>query len=292
MKRYRLPRELDAFADFTDLPRRLRELAILATPESWQFRTLRNMPCGADEILARHLQTVYHRHAENYARARDQAEEDENIYFDRRFACFHSGLRTAEDKAIYLVFVKKNPGESGNPWLFNQCILEDDWWLESLRTRPLYPTHTLASKAKGYDPDWQVQVEYRQMLMDEDIQEYLPISLRSPGAFQRSIKAAVSHARQQAHANPEYAAPLVWQSRVEYALPLYLNGWDIPDVAMLLRPERTGGYTGHRLLLPEMAYMSARLLGRVKAEWMKNLLVEPITSGSGTARRQRMRAGI
>lgn len=276
MRRYRLPRELDAFADFINLPTTLRSLAVLAAPEAWQFKTLRNMPCKADEILLRYLLAVYHRHVEDYGEARDQAEEDESIYIDRRFACFHTGLYRQDGTAIYMVFVQKTPGEEGNPWAFRRFVLESDWWIRDLKTTPLPLTYPVAANAKAYASDWLLHVEYRKMLMDMEMREYLPVSLRTPEAFQPSMKAAISQARNKAAANPDYAVPVVWQDRIEYALPLYLNGWTIPDVALLLRPERDKTYTGHHLMLPERAYMGARLLGPIRAGWMKALVVQPL----------------
>lgn len=276
MRRYRLPGELGAFADFENLPSALRTLAVLAAPESWQFKTLRDRPCQPDEILLRHMMAIFQRHSEDYAGARDQREEDESIYFDRRFACFRTGLHTADGRAIFMLFVKNPPDWNESPWTFREYILEDGWWIRNLKNRPQYPNYLSQAYVEGaYRPEQPLLIEFRRMLMNPETQAFLPVSLRTMESFQPSVKAALAHARKQAALDHEYAARVVWKGRVEYALPLYLNGWQLPDAALLIRPERDGRYVGHLLALPEVAYLGARLLGPIRASWLQCLVVQP-----------------
>ena len=82
-------------------------------------------------------------------------------------------------------------------------------------------------------------------------------------------------ARRKARLDWSIAVPQVFQSRIQYLLPIHLTRMDKPDLAMALSV-MDGYYVGHTCLTLEMAYQNARLLARPTAWWLTEL-VSPVT---------------
>ena len=78
-------------------------------------------------------------------------------------------------------------------------------------------------------------------------------------------------ARRKARLDWSIAVPQVFQSRIQYLLPIHLTRMDKPDLAMALSV-MDGYYVGHTCLTLEMAYQNARLLARPTAGWLTELV--------------------
>lgn len=275
MKPYALNLDLFKFAYFPNLWDTFQDLADMAYPEGWQYW---NPPfetvCPEVEILAKYFRTVYRKSALDFNEAPDQYQEDLSIYMEDKTACFHTGLYTRDYKAIYALFVENIRRNVMQPWVFSEFILEDCRWLSSLELRPEYPVYPAADFADAFYLDWPIRLSFRQISEDREMLAYLPEALREPEALQKKLQMSLAQSRKQAEVTPDYAAPLVYHERVQYTLPLHLTDGDRPDMAIVLAPMEGLLYAAHHLILPEMAYNSARLLGFIRAGWLKDLVID------------------
>lgn len=276
MKSSTLPLELQRLAYFPGLRDHLFDLADMAYPEGWQYKNPRFDSAYPEmEILLKYLRAVYRKHALDYNEASDEYMEDLSVFVDGKFICFHTGLYTRDYRAIYALFRKGDPRDRSKLCGFIDFILEDDAWLEALEVKPDYPVFPAAAFADAFYLDWPVDTAFRQIAQDREMLAYLPEPLREEDTLRRGFQRALSRARRNAEQIPYYAAPLVYNERVQYALPLHMTEGDRPDMAVVLVPLENLSYRAHHLLLPEMVYNNARLLGFVQAGWLQDMVIQP-----------------
>ena len=99
----------------------------------------------------------------------------------------------------------------------------------------------------------------------------LPESIRSAWNLPLLLETAVELARRKAMTDWSLAVPQLFQSRMQYLLPIHLTNMERPDLAMALSIME-GYYIGHTCLTLEMAYQNARLLARPTAGWLAELV--------------------
>lgn len=122
-----------------------------------------------------------------------------------------------------------------------------------------------------YDPEWEIRVNASHILEDEENAARLPESIRGAWNLPLLLETAVELARRKAMTDWSLAVPQIFQSRVQYLLPIHLTNMERPDLAMALSIME-GYYIGHTCLTLEMAYQNARLLARPTAGWLAELV--------------------
>lgn len=150
-----------------------------------------------------------------------------------------------------------------------------------------------------YDPEWEIRVNASHILEDEENAARLPESIRGAWNLPLLLETAVELARRKAMTDWSLAVPQIFQSRVQYLLPIHLTNMERPDLAMALsimegyyightcphRPSEasagvsaaceangTPGAIGAHGAELEMAYQNARLLARPTAGWLAELV--------------------
>ena len=136
---------------------------------------------------------------------------------------------------------------------------------------PLRPAYPVLQQMTHFNPEWEIRINAEHILGDEENVERLPASIRAAWNLPLMLETAVELARRKALVDWSLAVPRVFQSGVQYLLPIHLTNMERPDLAMALSI-MDGYYIGHTCLTLEMTYQNARLLARSTVGWLTQLV--------------------
>ena len=291
--------DLFQFAYIPSWYEQLYELSQLAAPEPWRFRQPTYETQNIETpILERYINQVFRKQAIDYSYA-PEGQTGQIFYINQEFACFHTGLNTKDYKSIYMCFSRNKRLDSLRKWCFKGFTTEDSPWFKYVPLLPSRPTYAMRQWMTYYDPEWEIRVNASHILEDEENAARLPESIRSAWNLPLLLETAVELARRKAMTDWSLAVPQIFQSRVQYLLPIHLTNMERPDLAMALsimegyyightcprRPSEasagvsaacgangTPGAIGAHGAKPEMAYQNSRLLARPTAGWLAELV--------------------
>lgn len=246
-------------------------LAALAMPESWQFKAPKDERDGLScIILLRYINTVFKALAIEHNNATTKDAADRYICVRDGYVCFHTGLMTRNYKDIYAYLEKNRLTHYSQPWVLKG--FGDDAWplLQKVEILPRKPFEHLSINALRFDPNWPVRVNINHMI-DTDNFQVIPEDLQAFPNIALLLRAGVEVARESARFIPSLAVPHLHYGQLQYLLPLCLYDPEVPDLAMTINP-MDGYYIGAACLSLEMAYSSARILGRPTAPWLVGLV--------------------
>lgn len=267
-----LQAELFSFAFVPAWYEQLYELSKFAQPESWCFRDIDLDAANIDTpILERYIHQIFRKQAIDFNYAESQAEADSIFYVRNEFACFNTGLQTKNLKDIYMYFDRNKRKNSLRQWYFKGFVDESSGLLKYVNPLPCRPAFPIRQIATYFDPDWEIRVNVDHILNDEENFSRLPESLQDAWNLPLLLETAVELARRWAISDWNIAVPQMFQSQIQYLLPIHLTRMDRPDLAMALSI-MDGYYIGHTCLTLEMAYQNARLLARPSAGWLTALV--------------------
>lgn len=269
--------ELSRFAYFKDLRESYLELARIASPEPWQFQnTCFGSSMPEVSILANYVRSMYWQRATTYTAAYhrgDQDEQDRHIYFDQESACLHTGLFTPYGQGIFMYFVPSvGNGPAIRPWFFQQYIEGDNRWLRQLKVQPECPVPECVPAEDAFHPEWPVMQSRNMILRGKEAVTTLPEEMQDSHTLLSRVTTALWQSVARASMTPGYAVPQYYKGTLRYALPLYLTGKRMPDLAIMLKPIEDRQYVMSHLALPEDIYANARLLGPISADWLTCLV--------------------
>lgn len=266
-----IPADLFSFAYIPAWFEQLYELSQLATPESWRFKCPdHEMQNDQTPILERYINQVFRKQAVEYNYAPPE-EADYIFYMRNEFACFHTGLYTSGFKAIYMCFERNKKRDTLRQWYFKSFATEGSATLKYVNPLPLRPAYAAVKHITYFDPEREIRINAEHILQDAENVERLPASIRTAWNLPLMLETAVELARRKALVDWNLAVPQVFQSRVQYLLPVHLTNMEKPDLAMALSV-MDGYYIGHTCLTCQMAYQNARLLARPTAGWLTQLV--------------------
>lgn len=250
----------------------LHELSCMATSEPWHYlQPLAETQNLNTPILERYINQVFKKQAVEYNGAKTQEDADSSFYVRNEFACFHTGLFTPRLKGIYMCFIRNKRTDTLRKWYFKGFMDENSEKLMYVHPLPLRPAHHIQEHVPSYNPEWRIRVNTNHILDDADNLSRIPESLRSAWNLPLLLETAVEITRRRAVNDWSLAVPQVFQSRVQYLLPVFLTNMERPDLAMALSV-MDGYYIGHTCLTLQMAYQNARLLARPTAGWLTQLV--------------------
>ena len=263
---------LSLFLGMAMITLKLWQLAELALPEPWRFRSGSYSEKNYDTpILERYIQSIFRKQVIDYNAATDKAEQDRIILMRNEYACFHTGLYTKRYKPIYACFGRNKKLDSLLKWCFRGFADENSALLRYISPLPEKPLYSMPLQGIHYVPDWPVRVNVEHILGDPANVARLPTELQSARNLPLLLETAVELARRKVVVSPGDAVPQIYQQRLQYLLPLCLTDMEKPDLAITLRP-MDGYYMGYTCLTLEMAYLNARLLARPTAKWLLDLV--------------------
>jgi len=266
-----IPADLFDFAFIPAWFEQLYELAQMAAPEPWryiqpEYETQNN----ETPILERYINQVFRKQAVEYNYAQPECA-DSFFYIRNEFSCFHTGLYTPQYRGIYMCFDRNKKRDTLKKWYFRGFADESSERLRYVQPLPQRPVFSARQSMTIYDPEWEIRVNTDHILGDVGNIARLPASLRGAWNLPLLLESAVELARRKARLDWNLAVPQVFQSRVQYLLPIHLTRMDKPDLAMALSI-MDGYYVGHTCLTLQMAYQNARLLARPTAGWLAALV--------------------
>lgn len=270
-----IPTDLFSFAFIPAWYEQLYDLSQFAVPEPWAYQ--RQEPGAANPetpILERYIHQIFRKQAVEYNYVEDDPYQADAVFYVRNeFACFNTGLQTQNYKDIYMCFDRNKRKDSLRQWYFKGFVDESSGLLKYVSPLPGRPAFPIKQWATYFDPAWEIRINVDHILNDEDNIMRLPESLRDAWNLPLLLETAVELARRKATSDWNLAVPQVFQSQIQFLLPIHLTRMDRPDLAMALSIME-GYYIGHTCLTLQMAYQNARLLARPTAGWL-TALVEP-----------------
>lgn len=253
----------------------LYELSRLAASEPWQFIRPEYETQNTDTpILERYINQIFRKQAIEHNDGPPE-EAAHPFYVRNEFSCFHTGLFTQTFQAIYMCFDRNKRLDTQKQWYFKGFATVDSPWLKYVCPLPSRPSFVVRQGMTYYEPEWEIRVNADHILKDAENEARLPKTIRGAWNLPLLLETAVELARRKALTDWSLAVPQVFQSRVQYLLPIHLTNMERPDLAMALSI-MDGYYIGHTCLTLQMAYQNARLLARPTAGWLADL-VAPAT---------------
>lgn len=265
--------DLFSFAYVPGWYAQLEELAELAIPEPWRFRSPNYFTKNQDTpILERYIHSIFRKQAIDYNEEHSPEKAAEYFHVENEYACFHTGLYTRRYKAIYACFDRNKRQASMLDWYFRGFSDEISPWLKYISPLPKKPRYHMTQYGVNYNPEWPIRVNVDHILGDEENLSRLPAAIRDARNLPLLLETAVELARRKAVVEPGIVVPQGYQGRVQYLLPICLTDMEKPDLAMTLTI-MDGYYLGNTCLTLEMAYLNARLLARPTAPWLSELVM-------------------
>lgn len=269
-----LPSQLHQFAFFPTWNNHLADLARMALPEPWAFRSgfAPFARCSDYAILERLVNATYYALVVERANVPDEAAANEYIHISQEWACFNTGLLSQHYQKIYAVF-QRNKREGVVPdWFFKGWHDESAPYMRHVSEPPLRPFDNVLTDISAFQPKWKVRMNVDHILTDEDNLERVPMPYRTMRNLSLLLETAATRARREATTCPSLVVPQFYNGKVQYLLPLCLDDPTHTDLVMALQPMEGGYYLCSTCLTPEMAYCNARLLGRPTAPWLVALV--------------------
>lgn len=263
--------DLFMFAYIPDWYKKLDELADMAMPEPWKFKEPYGQSANTNTpILERYIREIFRLLATAYNAATDQWEEQNALHISNRNACFNTGLFTRDYKPIYAVFEPNKRIDSILYWHFSGFADENSTLVKYIAPLPKSPLLFIPNKQR-YNPGWMIRINARHILEDSDNQERIPEELRGISYLPFLLETAAELGRRRAMLEPSLVVPQLYRGKVQYLIPISFGSVEKVDLAMTLSI-KVGYYQGETCLLPWMAYVNARLIGRPTVSWLVKMV--------------------
>jgi hypothetical protein len=259
--------ELYRFAQFPPRMHWLKRLAELAEREDWSF--------GPERAGDGDVAPILHGYIVNtFARLTEQAERGEHTIAEmrregRRWACFDTGLVTAERQHLYAVF-EENRNPQLASWLWRDFCTPGEGLLASeCGELPDRATYVDDPGQLTYDERLDLTLDYQRILHNH-LQRF-PEALRAAPPLARSaLIAAAAQIKDRVRQDPKTAVAQYWRGHIQLLLPLCLQHPATADLALVVETDRdSNAYHATTVLPLDIAYTNARLLTRPHSDWLK-----------------------
>lgn len=247
------------FRDFALMPKftdDLNNLASLAEPEDWGFQfTTTPYP---HPILRNYLTYTYRRVAE---------EKKINVTPDEENCCWNTGLITATQEPLFIVFSRNKLDESQPYWHFWKFARKGEWELNRFASLPEMAHYFEDPSVLVFDTRKELRVNVEHVVSD-NISRF-PIALQSmnPFGLQNLVRGAIDSSVERVKRNYKTAIPQYYQGAVQLLLPLSLTDPRRADLALVVE-KFSDFYRAATCLTLDMAYNNARQLARPDRDWL------------------------
>lgn len=247
--------DLFSFAYLGHLATRMTTLSSLAAPEPLLFDRQTD---GSRPFLVRFL-------CDRFQLARQQ----ELIFAcaGGRTACtFDTGLVTPLREPIFAVFVP-NRARGPQPWFLSDFATPGSRGLSRFAALPASatPWHEVSELAFEPELDWRPFLDH---LVDAKHRAYYPREWQSLGRLELAnrVTFGIAYSRVQCARDGALIVPQLHQGRIGFFAPLYSQGQEHPDLALVLEPQ-PGHYRVSTVYPLEWAFPLARIVSR-PASWL------------------------
>lgn len=248
----------ELFRDFAFMPRfddNIEELAALAEPEDWDYQG--GSP-HRHPVLRNYLTYTYRRIAE---------EKKITVTPDEEHACWNTGLITAGQEPIFILFSKNKLPDAMQYWHFWKFCRQGQWELNRFGALPDMAHYFEDPSVLVFDSRKELRVNVEHVVSDNI--DRFPPALHQMNAFglQNLVRGAIESARHRVRRNYKTAIPQYYQGTIQLLLPLSLTDPTRADLALVV--ERFPDfYRAATCLTLDMAYNNARQLARPDRDWL------------------------
>lgn len=219
--------------------------------------------------MERYIRETFGLLATAYNAATDQWEEQNALHISKQSACFHIGLFTRDYKPFYAIFEPNRRIDSNLAWHFNGFADENSTLLKYISPLRKIPLMVMPPRPE-FNPGWMIRANVRHILEDSDSQARIPEKLRGQRFLPLMLETAIELGRKRAMIEPAMVVTQFFRGRVQYLLPISFSDTDKVELAIVLSIME-GYYQGETCLLPQMAYMNARLIGKPTVSWLTDI---------------------
>lgn len=255
-KPYDFPADFYEFAFMPKFDENIEYLKGMAETEDWEYQsTPVNNP---HPILRNYIKYTYQRIAE---------EKKISVTADEEFCCWNTGLITASQESIFILFEKNKLTNSKPYWHFWKFCRKGEWELNRFSSIPEMAHYFDDPSVLVYDSRKELRVNAEHIIADNISRFPSQLQQMNPFGLQNLVKGAVDSAVERARRNYKTAIPQYYQSSIQLLLPISLLDPKKADLALVV--ERfTDFYRGSTCLTLDMAYNNARQLARPDRDWL------------------------
>lgn len=253
---YSLP---DSFRDFAFMPKYetdIEDLAQLAEPEDWEYthtQSVSQLP-----ILENYIRYTYKRIAE---------EKKVGVTKDEEYACWNTGLITAHQEPIYILFNKNRLG-NGPYWHFWKFARRGEWELNRFDVLPDMAHYFEDPSILVYDTRKELRANIEHIISDNRDRFPPDVTKMNPFGIKNLVEGAINSAKERVKRNYKTAVPQYYQGTIQLLLPLSLTDPTRADLALVV-DRFPDFYRASTCLTLDMAYNNARQLARPDREWLQ-----------------------
>ncbi len=255
-------RPLYRFAFIPNINEKLAELATLAEPEDWEYkRTPSQNPLP---ILFNYIHYTFNR-----------LEEEGKIAVsaDNRSACFNSGLVTANQEPIFVLFTKNNRDNDSRLWHFSKFCRRGEYELSRFNVLPAIAHYFDDPSCLVFDTRCELRVNIEHIINENKTRFAAPYGSMENYALQNFLNGSIEVAKERVKRNYKAAIPQYYRGRVQLLLPLCISSPSRADLALVAeRYEHENSnkfYRASTCLTLDMAYNNARQLARPDRDWLQ-----------------------
>jgi Domain of unknown function (DUF3825) len=255
-KPYDFPELFRDFAFMPKFPDDIEALAGMAELEDWEYKQSRSP--HPHPVLRNYITYTYRRVAE---------EKKINVTPDEEYCCWNTGLITATQEPIFVVFSKNKLPDVSSYWHFWKFARKGERELNRFAALPEMAHYFEDPSVLVFDTRKELRVNVEHVVADN--LERFPAEVQNLNSFGRQnlVKGAVDSAIQRVRRNYKTAIPQYYQGSVQLLLPLSLTDSARADLALVV--ERFSDfYRAATCLTLDMAYNNARQLARPDRDWL------------------------
>lgn len=248
---------------FIPTPNKLEELAKLAEPEDWEYKTTKSeypMP-----ILFNYLKYTYRRLAEE---SRTSSTSPKIVASDDGQALtFNTGLVTPNQEPIY-AYAARNNRPDMQVWRLMGWARRGEARLNSFSLLPDMAHYFDDPAVLVLDPRKEMRVNVEHIVADNKERFPSPYSQMDGYQLQTFLQGVIASARERVRRNYKIAIPQYYSGRIQLLLPLCMSKPSVADLALVV--EDFGSfYRASTCLSLEMAYNNARQITRPDRDWLQ-----------------------
>lgn len=250
-------RPLYRFAIIPNMTEQLGTLAALAEPEDWNYR--HTPDDHAFPILFNYLHHTF-----------DRLEEEGKIAVskDGEHACWNSGLVTAHQEPIFLLFDRNLFTGDPRPWHFREFCRKGEHQLNYFESLPEMAHYFDDPACLVFHTLYELRPNIEHIIAENRERFPLPYRDMSDYQLQTVVRGAIEIAKERVRRNYKAAVPQFYRGRVQLLLPLCLETPAKADMALVAeRFEKF--YRASTCLTLDMAYNNARQLARPDRDWLE-----------------------
>lgn len=249
----------ELFRDFALMPRfteDIETLCALAEDEEWDYKQTEQL--HPHPVLRNYVTYTYRRIAE---------EKKTTVTADEEYCCWNTGLITANQEPLFMLFSRNKIDESDPYWHFWKFARKGEWELNRFPSLPEMAHYFEDPSVLVFDTRKELRVNVEHVVADNI--DRFPEELKNMNLFglQNIVKGAIDSAIERVRRNYKTAIPQYYQGNIQLLLPLSLTDPAKADLALVV--ERFADfYRAATCLTLDMAYNNARQLARPDRDWL------------------------